>query len=239
MDKEKPKCVPPYPTNDRPTKQIYATVFTKFNVRWGYNNIQIKEGDKWKATFLTPEGLFKHIVMFFGLTNSLATFQIMMNTIFCKDVAQGWISIYMDDIAIYTKRKPDETEEQHIKRHQTYIYHILDKLKENNLYLKPEKYKFKKEEIKYLGVIIRKNKLQMDPKKLKGVADWPKPKNPTDIQKFLGSTGYYHYFIPNYSKIAQLLLNLTSKHIQWNWTQAQQRAFEELKTQMCCSPVLM
>ena len=66
-----------------------CTLFMKFNIQWGYNNIHIKEGDKWKAAFLTPEGLFKPTVMFFSLMNSLATFQMMMNTIFCKEVAQG------------------------------------------------------------------------------------------------------------------------------------------------------
>ncbi len=66
-----------------------CTLFTKVDVRWGYNNIQIKEGDEWKAAFLTPEGLFEPTVMFFGLTNSPATFQMMMNTIFHTEVAQG------------------------------------------------------------------------------------------------------------------------------------------------------
>jgi reverse transcriptase-like protein len=79
-----------------------CTLFTKFNIHWGYNNIQIKPGDEWKAAFLTLEGLFEPMVMFFGLTNSPATFQMMMNTIFRKQVAQGWLSIYMDDIAIHT-----------------------------------------------------------------------------------------------------------------------------------------
>jgi len=90
-----------------------CTLFTKFDVQWGYNNICIKEGDEWKAAFLTPEGLFEPMVMFFGLTNSPATFQMMMNTIFRKEVAQGWLSVYMDDIAIYTKWRPDKTEQQH------------------------------------------------------------------------------------------------------------------------------
>jgi len=65
------------------------------------------------VAFLTPEGLFKPLVIFFGLTNSLATFQMMMNHIFQAQVAQGWLSVYMDDIAIHTKPKPDETKEQH------------------------------------------------------------------------------------------------------------------------------
>ena len=80
-------------------------------MRWGYNNVHIKEGDKSKAAFLTPEGLFKPTVMFFGLTNSPTTFQMMMNTIFRKEVAKGWLSVYMDDIAIHTKPHPWEMEE--------------------------------------------------------------------------------------------------------------------------------
>ena len=59
-----------------------------------------------------------------------------------------------------------------------------------------------REEIEYLGVIVGQNTLRMDPKKLKGVADWPTPKNPTNVRQFLGFTGYYRYFVPNYSKIA-------------------------------------
>ena len=76
-----------------------CTLFTKFDVQWEYNNIHIKEWDKWKAAFLTPQGLFKPTVMFCGLTNSPATFQMMMNTIFWAEVMEGWLSVYMDDIA--------------------------------------------------------------------------------------------------------------------------------------------
>jgi serine protease inhibitor ecotin len=75
-----------------------------------------------------------------------------------------------------------ETEEQHQQRHWEYIYHILDKLEKHDLYLKPEKCKFTKQEIKYLGVIIGQNKIQMDPGKLKGIVDWPVPRNPTEVQ---------------------------------------------------------
>ncbi len=115
---------------------------------------------------------------------------------------------------------------------------MLDKLEQNDLYLKPEKCDFEQKQIDYLGVIVGNGKLQMDPKKLKGVADWPKPNTPTDIQKFLGFTGYYQYFIQGYSKIARPLLDLTKKAVIWHWGEAQQRTFEELKTRMCSRPVL-
>jgi hypothetical protein len=158
-----------------------CTLFTKFDVRWGYNNIRIKPGDEWKAAFLTPEGLFEPMVMFFGLTNSPATFQMMMNTIFRREVAQGWLSVYMDDIAIHTKPKEEETEEQHLARHRQHTHHVLNILKENDLYLKPEKCEFEKDEIEYLGVRVGRNSLRMDPKKLESVSSWPTPRKPTHV----------------------------------------------------------
>ncbi len=215
-----------------------CTLFTKVDIQWGYNNIRIKEGDKWKAAFLMPKGLFEPTIMFFRLTNSPATFQMMMNTIFCTEVAQGWLSIYMDNIAIHTKCKANKTKEQHLERHWLYTHHMLHKLEQNDLYLKSEKCEFEKKQINYLGVIVSNRKLQMDPKKLKGVADWPIPKNPTNICKFLGFTGYYRYFIQEYSKIAHPLLDLTKKAIIWDWTKRQHKAFEELKTRMCSCLVL-
>ena len=156
-------------------------LFTTLDIQWGYNNIRIKEGDEWKGAFLTPEGLFEPTVMFFGLTNSPATFQMMMNAIFHQEVGEGWLLVYMDDMAIHTARLSHETEEQHVQRHHTYIHRVLTKLKENDLYLKPKKCEFEKEEIEYLGVIVGKNHLKMSPKKLQGVADWPVPKTPTDV----------------------------------------------------------
>ncbi len=168
-----------------------CTLFTKFDIRWGYNNIRIKPGDEPKAAFLTPEGLFEPTVMFFGLTNSPATFQMMMNTIFHKQVAQGWLSVYMDNLAIHTRRRPGETEEEHRRRHEEYVYIVLDILEENDLYLKPEKCAFEQNEIDYLGVIVGQGTLKMDPKKIQNVADWSPPTTVTEVRQFLGFTGYY------------------------------------------------
>ena len=123
------------------------TLFMKFDMWWGYNNIHIKEGDKWKPAFLTPKGLLKPTVMFFGLTNLPATFQMMMNTIFHREVAQGWLSVYMDNIAIHTKPLPGESDQQHHSQHSRLTHHVLNKLEAEDLYLKPKKSTFAQKEI--------------------------------------------------------------------------------------------
>ena len=126
---------------------------------------------------------------------------MMMNTIFRQEVAQGWLSVYMDDIAIHTKPSPNESDTQHCRWHATLTHQILQKLHDHDLYLKPFKCEFAKNEIEYLGVIIGKNHMCMDPSKLDSVRQWKPPQNPMEVRQFLGFTGYYHYFVPNYSKI--------------------------------------
>ena len=127
--------------------------------------MRIKEGDQWKAAFVTNQGLFEPKVMFFALTNSPATFQAMMNGIFETELREGWVSIYMDDILIHT--------ENDLPKHRSCVHRILDKLKENDLFLKPEKCLFEKEQVEFLGVVLKGGTIQMDLTKIKGVADWP------------------------------------------------------------------
>jgi hypothetical protein len=140
--------------------------FTKLDIRWGYNNVRIKEGDEWKAAFITNKGLFEPTVMFFGLQNSPATFQAMMDDYFRDMIDEGWIAIYMDDILIHARTKEDL--EKRMKR-------VLERLKEHDLYLKPEKCKFERTEVEFLGTIISENTIRMDPIKLAGIRDWPSP----------------------------------------------------------------
>ena len=102
-------------------------VFTKINLRWGYNNVQIKEGNKWKMAFTTPEGLFKPMVIFFGLTNSLVTFQTMMNELFRDLINIGKIVAFIDNVIVET-----ETE----KGHDKLVAEIVKRLEENDLYVK-------------------------------------------------------------------------------------------------------
>ena len=145
-----------------------ACFFTKFDVRWGYNNIQIKQGDKWKATFTTNRGLFKLQVMLFGLTNSPATFQVLMNMIFVDLVAAGKVTVYLDDILIYSPT---------LEEHWRITHKVLKQLQQHDLYLRLEKCKFKQEEVEYLGLIICQGKVAMDPIKVHTVTSWPPPWN--------------------------------------------------------------
>src|SRR5487761_1072742 len=215
-----------------------CSLYTKFDIRWGYNNVRIKEGDKWKAAFLTNEGLFEPTVMFFSLTNSPATFQTMMNSIFAPEITQAWLTVYMDDMAIHTSKRKDETEEQHLERHRSHVCIILAKLKEHNLFLKPEKCTYEQTSIEFLGVTVDEGTVQMDHKKVEKVQNWPTPTNVTEVRRFLGFTGYYRYFIQDYSSIARPLLDLTQKATPWHWEKRQQDAFETLRNQMCNKPVL-
>jgi len=139
-----------------------ARYFTKLDVRWGFNNVRIKPRDEWKAVFRTNQGLFEPLVMFFGMTNSPATFQTMMNNIFRDLIAEGIMMVYLDDILIFIR-----TEEEHVKA----IRRVLQVLQEHKLFLHPEKCEFCKEQIEYLGLVISENKVSMDLVKVAGVRE--------------------------------------------------------------------
>ena len=163
-----------------------ARHFTKLDVRWGYNNIQIRDGDQWKAAFKTNKGLFEPTVMFFGMCNSPATFQSMMDTIFNNMIDESIVTIYMDDIFLFA---PDETTlTENTKQ-------VLAQLQENDLFLKPEKCKFNKSKVEYLGMIIEEGIISMDPGKLNGIREWLAPTMVKQVQGFLGFGNFYQRFI--------------------------------------------
>src|ERR1700683_475967 len=205
-----------------------AKVFSKMDVRWGYNNIRIKEGDEWKAESPPNQGLCEPTVMFFGLTNSPATFQSFMNHIFRDLIAQGHVAVYMDDILIFT-----ETDKQHAQ----VVREVLKILRQNNLFLKPEKCTFHASEVEYLGIIIGHNQVQMDPSKIAAIRDWPIPMKKKELQRFLGFCNFYRQFIKNYSHIAKPLTSLTGD-TPWKWSSLEQQSFDILIQSITSKPVL-
>ena len=142
-------------------------------------------------------------MMFFGMTNSPATFQTMMNDIFRTLIAEGIVVVYLDDILIFMK-----TEEEH----EQAVRRVLEVLTEHKLFLCPEKCEFHRKQIKYLGLVILENKVEMDPVKVARVCDWPTPENQTDVRAFIGFVNFYCRFIWDFSTIARPLFDLTRSH---------------------------
>jgi hypothetical protein len=150
------------------------------------------------------QGLYKPLVMFFGLCNSSATFQSIMNHIFRQEIKDGWLEVYLDDILIHSHMLME-----HIKCMKL----VLQQLKDNDLYLKPEKCTFDATRVDYLGFTIQKNKIRMDKTKVHGLSEWPKLQIVKHVQQFLGFGNYYQKFISHYANIARPLHTLTGKDV--------------------------
>ena len=147
--------------------------------------------------------VFKLTVMFFGLCNSPATFQAMMDEIFKEEIVEGWLGIYMDDMIIHSTD---------IKEHHELTRRVLWKLKQHDLYLNLGKCYFNKSSIEYLGLIISHNQVLMDPTRVEGILRWPTPSTVRQVRVFTGFANFYRRFIPNFLDIAKPLNELTKEN---------------------------
>ena len=152
-----------------------------------------------------------------------------MDNYFWEYIDEGWIVIYMDNILIHAQNKEDLQEK---------MRKVLAKLKEHNLYLKLEKCKFTQEEVEFLGMIVMKDTIMMDPLKFAGIRDWPVLTTVKQICSFLGFGNFYHRFISGFAHIAQPLHNLMKKSKIWEWTTKCQVTFELLKEKFSTTPIL-
>ena len=171
-------------------------LFMKMDLRWGYNNVRIKEGDEWKAAFTTLEGSFEPTVMFFGLMNSPATFQAMMNELLRDLINMGKVAVFIDDVIVGTEKE---------EGHDELVVEVIKRLEENDLYVKPEKCKWKVKEVEFLGVVIGPEGIKIEEEKVKGILEWPTPKCVKDVQKFLELANYYRWFIEGFVTVASVV----------------------------------
>jgi len=174
-------------------------------------------------------GAYESTVMYFGLTNSPATFQMMMNDLSRDLINQEDTATFINNIlvAIDTEEGYDELVEK-----------ILKRLEENDLFVKLEKYKWKVREVEFLGVVIGPKGVEMQREKVKGVLNWPAPRNIKEVQKFLGLANYYRRFIKDFTKIAVPLHVLVRKKQKWKWKKEQKKAFEKLKVVFTTESIL-
>jgi hypothetical protein len=154
----------------------------------------------------------------------------MMNEIFQDLITKGVVSVYLNDILIFTNS---------LEEHRRITCLVLDHMREHKLYLWPEKCEFEKVRIEYLGIIISHNKVEMDLVKIAGVADWLTPSNKKEVQSFIGFVNFYRCFIPGFPHHACALFDLTMKDVRFIWGLPQEDSFMKLKELITSAPVLV
>ncbi|WVZ84489.1 hypothetical protein U9M48_031518 [Paspalum notatum var. saurae] len=193
-----------------------ACVFSKIDLRSGYHQMKIRPSDIPKTAFITRFGLYEYTVMSFGLTNAPAYFMNLMNKVF-MEYLDKFVVVFIDDILIYSK-----TEEEH----EEHLRLVLQKLRDHKLYAKLSKCEFWLDQVPFLGHIVSKGGIMVDPSKIGGVMDWKVPKL------------ILRRFIESFSGIAKPMTSLLEKGVPFNWTKERQAAFDELKKRLTTAPVL-
>lgn len=204
--------------------------FTKLDVIAAFNRVRIAQGHEWKTAFTTRYGQFECLVMPFGLCNAPGTFQSYVNDS-VREFLDDFVSAYIDDLLIFS----DTLEE-----HKVHVASVLEKMAKAGLQLDIDKCEFHVQETKYLGLIIGKDGIRMDPEKVRAIQEWQTPQKPNDILAFLGFAGFYRRFVKNFSRIVSPMVALTKTKNPppWLWTEECQRAFEGLKKAFSEAPIL-
>lgn len=204
-----------------------ASFITTLDLSRGYWQVPVRQQDQHKTAFTTPYGLFQFRVMPFGLQGAPATFQRMMDVILQE--THDFAAAYLDDVII-------RTWEDHLR----HVSDILQRLQDAGLTVKPRKCQFAMSRCAYLGHIVGGGEVCPEDVKVQAVRDFPIPTSKKQVRAFLGLTGYYRRFMPNYADIASPITDLTRKDApnRVKWTPSCQQAFTSLKNTLCSSPVL-
>jgi reverse transcriptase-like protein len=177
--------------SDLMDRLLGARWFTKLDLRDAYHRIRIRKSDQWKTAFKTRYGQFEYTVMPFGLTNAPSTFQAYINRALVGFVDVCCI-VYLDDILIFSRTREE---------HTSHILQVLDRLEQSHLFAKQSKCTFYQDRVEFLGFIIDRDGISMDPKRVEAIQGWPPPESIHDIQVFLGFANFYRRFIRNYSRL--------------------------------------
>ncbi|XP_044428442.1 uncharacterized protein [Triticum aestivum] len=206
-----------------------STVFSKIDLRSGYHQIRMKEGDEWKTAFKTKFGLYEWLVMPFGLTNAPSTFMRLMNHVLRAYIGK-FVVVYFDDILIYSRS---------IEEHIEHLKQVLNVLRTEKLYANVEKCSFCTNKVVFLGYVVSGQGIEVDESKVEAIKNWPTPMNVSQVRSFHGLAGFYRRFVKDFSTIAAPLNELTKKGIPFKWGAPQEEAFLELKKQLTEAPLLI
>ena len=211
------------------------TLFSKFDVREGYHNIQIVPEDRWKTAFKTSRGLFEYNVMSFGLCNAPATFSRFIAFVVAPLYKKypGKFRHYMDDIIVATG--PGEE-----RLHEEICHQLFELLEKNSLFLKASKCIFGQPEVDFLGVRLGHGQITADPSKVAGIKEWPRNLySVKQVRSTLGVLGFQRPFIPGFAQIAKPITDLLKKGAEFRWTQGCTNALNQLINIVTSSPILI
>lgn len=205
-----------------------ASIFSKLDLRSGYNQVRIKPEHVSRTAFRTRYGHFEYRVLPFGLTNAPATFMRLMNDVL-RPLLDKCVVVFLDDILVYSR-----SAEEHAK----HLEEVLRLLRAHKLYAKASKCDFGVPKVEFLGHMVSKEGIHTCVDKVEAIKSWPVPCTVKDVRSFLGLTGYYRRFVRDYARIARPLSQLTKDGVAFSMDGAALEAFEELKRRMAAAPVL-
>ena len=206
-----------------------AQIFSVIDLASGFYQIPLDESTKHKSAFITHQGVFQFKRLPFGLMNSPISFQSLMTKVL-QSLLWSTALVYIDDVIIFSKS---------FAQHLHDLDLVFSKLREAKLTLQPTKCNFACKQVKYLGHIINKDGIQVDPEKTQAISTFPIPKSSKQVKSFLGVCNYYRKFIQGYAKLASPLTKLTAKDIKFSWGPEQADAFQTLKQRLLSAPILV
>ncbi|PHJ16379.1 retrotransposon ty3-gypsy subclass, partial [Cystoisospora suis] len=209
--------------NDLVNRLGKGSWFCKLDLASGYYQVQVAEQDQWKTTFQTRYGTFQFKVMPFGLAGAPSTFQRMMQHVFIRELDE-FVIVYLDDVLVYSRSRLE---------HYNHLRIVLQRLRENRLYVGVTKCEFVKQKVQYLGFIIEPGGIAPDPDKVTTIREWPvELRDRKQLRGFLGMIGYYRRLIPNFNKTASKLYGVLQEKSDMIWWPKHTRAVETLKSDL-------
>ncbi|KAH0680945.1 hypothetical protein KY285_022559 [Solanum tuberosum] len=205
-----------------------ASVLSKIDLRSGYHQLKIRPEDVPKTVFRTRNRHYEFLVMSFGLTNAPAVFMSLMNGVF-KPFLDSFVIVFIDDILVYSKS---------VKEHADHLRSVLGVLGKQKLYAKFSKCEFWLKLVAFMGHVVSKERVMVNPQKIEPVKNWVRPSSVTEVRSFVGLACYYRRFVKNFASIATQLTNLTKNEVPFEWTEECDESFHKLKTLLSTAPIL-